>query len=312
MNWQNYFPDLTDPRVQGRTDHKLNDILMIALCSTISDGDTFEDMADYGHDKHAFLSHFLELPNGIPSHDTFRRVLSLVKVDQLGGVLREQATRLLPTLAHQQVCIDGKELRGTIPTGRKHALVHWLSAWAVEHQQSSGQLRVEGKTNEISLIKPLLSSLELTHSLVSIDAIACQPAIVAPLVDQQASYLIGLKASQHTLFEQVRDWMLRYESTPARYSERSPDHGRAEWRQVWLSREIDLLETTQHWAGLNTIVMIGSQRWQGERTSVGTRFYISNLATATAHQVAGYVGQHRFGGPMEYRKSIALAAGCGL
>jgi len=292
MNWQDYFPGVSDPRVVGRTDHKLNDILMIALCSTISDGDTFEDMADYGQDKQAFLRQFLELPNGIPSHDTFRRVLSLVRVDELDAVLRQQAARLLQTLAHRHVCLDGKELRGTIPAGRKHALVHLLSAWAVEHQQSLGQLRVESKTNEISLIKPLLSSLELTDSLVTIDAIACQPGIVAQLVEQGASYLIGLKANQDTLFEQVRDWMLRYESTPAHYTQRSLDHGRAELRELWLSRDLDLLETTQPWAGLNTLIMTRTHRWIGQQCSVTNRFYISNLATATAHQVGGYIREH--------------------
>ena len=115
---------------------------------------------------------------------------------------------------------------------------------------------------------------------------------MAQLVEQRAFYLIGLKANQDTLFEQVRDWMLRYESTPAHYTERSLDHGRAELRQVWLSRELELLEATQPWAGLNTVVMVRSQRWIGDRQSVVTRFYISNLATATAEQVAGYIRQH--------------------
>lgn len=292
MNWQDYFPNVSDPRVAGRTTHKLNDILMIALCATISDGDTFEDMADYGRDKQTFLSQFLELPHGIPSHDTFRRVLSLVPVEELDAVLRQQATSLVQTLAQKQVCLDGKELRGTIPNGRKHALVHLLSAWAVEHQQSLGQLRVGGKTNEIRLIKPMLASLELTDALVSIDAIGCQQAIVEQIVAQKAQYLIGLKANQDTLFEQVRDWMLRYADQPAHHTERGLDHGRAELRQVWVSRELDLLEATADWTGLRTVIMVRTQRWQGEQVSRMTRFYISSLGQATAEQLAGYIRQH--------------------
>jgi predicted transposase YbfD/YdcC len=292
MNWQDYFPGVSDPRVMGRTDHKLNDILMIALCATISDCDGFEDMADYGRDKHIFLGQFLQLPNGIPSHDTFRRVLSLVQVDQLEAVLRQQATRLVQTLAGQQVCLDGKELRGTIPNGRKHAMVHLLSAWAVEQQQSLGQLRVEGKTNEITLIKPMLASLELADALISIDAIGCQQSIVEQIVGQQAHYLIGLKANQNTLFEQVRDWMLRYNDQPAHYTERSLDHGRAERRQVWVSRELALLDATADWAGLKALVMVRSQRWQGDQVSSTTRFYITSLGQATARQLAGYIRQH--------------------
>lgn len=292
MNWQNYFPDVSDPRVVGRTDHKLNDILMIALCATISDCDNFEDMADYGRDKQAFLSQFLQLPNGIPSHDTFRRVLTLVKVEQLEAALRQQAARLMRTLAGQHICLDGKQLRGTIPSGHKQALVHLLSAWAVEHQQSLGQVRVEGKTNEISLIPAMLSSLELTDALVSIDAIGCQQAIVEQIITQKGQYLIGLKANQDSLFEQVRDWMLRYSHQPAQYTERSLDHGRAELRQVWVSRDLELLDAATDWAALNTLVMLRSQRWQGEQVSTTTRFYISSLQQATAHQLATYIRHH--------------------
>ena len=292
MNWQNYFPGVSDPRVVGRTDHKLNDILMIALCSTISDGDTFEDMADYGRDKYAFLSQFLQLPHGIPSHDTFRRVLSLVQVEQLDAVLRQQAMTLVRTLAQRQVCLDGKELRGTIPSGRKHALVHLLNAWAVEHQLSLGQLRVEGKTNEITLIKPLLASLELTDALVSIDAIGCQQAIVEQIIAQKGQYLIGLKANQDSLYEQVRDWMLRYADQPAHHTQRDLDHGRAELRQVWVSRDVDWLETTTGWASLTTLIMVRSQRWQGHQMSHATRFFISSLEKATAEELAHYIRHH--------------------
>ncbi|GAB3762746.1 ISAs1 family transposase [Spirosoma pomorum] len=203
MNWQDYFPGVNDPRVVGRIAHKLNDVLMIALCATISDCDGFEDMADYGRDKQTLLSQFLQLPNGIPSHDTFRQILTLVRVDQLESVLRQQAANIIQTLAGQHICLDGKELRGTILNGRKHALVHVLNAWVVEHKQGLGQLRVEGKTNEISLIPTMLASLDLTDALVSIDAIGCQQAIIDQITCQKGPYLIGLKTNQ------IRPFLIR-------------------------------------------------------------------------------------------------------
>lgn len=187
--------------------HLLSDILILVLCGVIADCSDFEEIEDYGQDKKEFLREELGLkfPNGIPSEDTLGRVFRYLKSSELERSLQSCSKEIMNSLAGKHLSIDGKELRGTIPAGKKHALVQQVSVWLSEESLSFAQLSVEAKSNEITAIPALLDMIDCKDSIITIDAIACQKEIVAKIVEKEADYLIGLKKNQSSLYEQVSE-----------------------------------------------------------------------------------------------------------
>ncbi len=161
MNWDNFFEGVEEFRVQGRCLHKITDIIMLILCSLVADCEDFEEIQDFGNDRIEFLKTFLDLPNGIPSHDTMDRLMRHLKADQLSGALGRCGRQLINQLSYYQVCIDEKEVRGTIEEGHKHASVQILSAWVRKVNASLGEIRITTKSNEIDATPQLLEVLDL-------------------------------------------------------------------------------------------------------------------------------------------------------
>ena len=174
------FAHLTDPRVQGRCLHQLVDILALLLCGTLAGCDDLPEICDYGRARLAFLRTELGLvfANGIPSEDTLERLLKRLDPNELAQTLRSCAG----SLAGRQLCVDGKEHRATTPAGRRHALVRTVSVWVADARLSFGQAQIGAKTNEKTAIPALLDTLDVAGSVVTIDAIACQPSIVGRVV----------------------------------------------------------------------------------------------------------------------------------
>ena len=281
-----------DFRVEGRCLHVLEDILGLVLCGVIADCDDFDQITDYGKDNIEFLRKELGLSftNGIPSSDTLNRVLRYLDSCNLEECFKQCLAHL--SLVGKQVCIDGKELRGTIPQGKKHALVRMVNVWVEEYSLSFGQLAVEEKSNEITAIPALLDTIDCTGGIISIDAIGCQQEIVEKIRDKQAHYLIALKANQGALYEQVADFMQRNKPSLAFHQQMDKAHGRGEERRVAIASSIDLVEAREKWTDLNTLVMVERKRILAGKEQRQTFFYISSLLETDPQLYSQYVRGH--------------------
>lgn len=273
-----WFTEVDDPRVVNRCRHKLSDILFIALSTLICNGEDFEDMVEFAHQRYDWLNTILELPDGIPSHDTFNRVLQRIEPEALQKGLREDGQLLLDTLNEKQIVLDGKKLRGVSPIGKGNSGLYILSAWVSENNLCVGQTKVEDKSNEIKAIPALLDTLDIQGATISIDAIGCQKAIATKITEQKADYLLSLKKNQQQTFEQVED-SFRFNNGTCFHEEWEYDHGRYETRQctlIKLSESEQKDEIYSQWEGLRHLVRIQARRQTSKGTTHETRYYLSN------------------------------------
>jgi predicted transposase YbfD/YdcC len=292
MNWQDFFIGVEDFRVEGRCHHLLSDILMLTLIGVICDCDDFEQIADYGRDNEVFLKTFLELPNGVPSHDTLNRVFRYLDSEQILSCLQEWSLSIVSFLRGKQIVIDGKELRGTIPQGKKHATIRIVSAWVREDGISLSQQVVDSKSSEITAIPKLLETIDISGSVVTIDAIGCQRAIAKLIVSKSADYVLSLKKNQGDLYEQVSSYFNQNEGALPCFEERDLGHGRAELRKTYLCHDLKFMEETQNWEGLKSVFMVKRYRWNADKKQEQIQFYISSLANPTAKEAAKYARGH--------------------
>ena len=266
-----------DPRVERSKLHLLSDILFIALCAVIAGAETYTEMASFGKIHFDWFKRFLKLPNGIPSHDTFGRVLSLIDPKALNqclidivGVIREKNVK------DKHIAIDGKTLRRSFNKGQKP--IHVISAWASEHGVVLGQIKTEEKSNEITAIPELINMLCLEEALVSIDAMGCQKKIAKQILDRKGDYLLALKQNQKALYEEVN---LFFESDLSEielstHKEIDSGHGRIETRKSTVCRDIDWLQEKENWPSLRAIIKIESIREIDGEEQKETRYYISS------------------------------------
>src|SRR3954451_4178659 len=199
---------IEDPRRGWKVEHRLIDILVIAVCAVLGEAETFEDIALYGRCKEAWLRGFLALPNGIPSHDTFRRVFMLIDPDAFERCFLAWVRAVFrPGVgAPRQVAIDGKTVRRSFDRKRGRSPLHLVSAYATEHGLVLAQRAAEGKGGELAVLPGLLAGLDLRGCLVSLDALACQPAIAERIVGGGGDSLLALKGTRKKAHAEVRDW----------------------------------------------------------------------------------------------------------
>jgi len=294
---QEHFAELTDPRVDRGKLHLLLDILVIALCAVICGADTWVEMEAYGRAKEEWLKGFLLLPNGIPSHDTFARVLARLKPDELQRCFLNWI-RAVSELTHGEVvAIDGKTLRRSFDRAAGKGAIHMVSAWATVNRVVLGQQRVDEKSNEITAIPALLRLLELEGCIVTIDAMGCQKEIARTIVEQGADYVLALKGNQGVMHDEVELFFAgarqhEFWDIPYRVHHTvDGEHGRIEERRYWLVSEIDWLAETRAWRGLHSFGMVEAQRTVGETTTVERRYYLTSLA-GDVQQFAHAVRSH--------------------
>ena len=292
MDVAEFFFEVDDPRRDGSCFHLLSDIIMIVLCGYLADCEGFVEVHDYALDKEDLLREFLQLPAGIPSHDTLNRVFRHIDPTQLERALIQWGHQLIKRLKDQHLVIDGKQLRGTTPAGKKQANVQLVTLWAEGHRLCVGQQQVAQKTNEIVAIPQLLKPLDVAGSLITIDAIACQKEIVELIVAKKANYLIGLKANQGSLYEQIADHFEKRKSSLPEAVSRDLGHGRAEKRTVWVSTDLRWLDAVEDWAGLSSVMRVDSERWQGGQRQRASRYYISSLVCPTAQAAGRSIRRH--------------------
>jgi predicted transposase YbfD/YdcC len=280
--------EIPDPRVKRRRRHKLVDILVIGLCSIITGGEGFNDMALFGKIKRDWLKTFLALPHGIPSHDTFNRVFSALDPHRFLDCFVRWVQGICPALAGDVVAIDGKALRRALDEG--DAIPYMVSAWASENGLALGQVKVNDKSNEIAAIPELLQVLDLQGSIVTIDAMGCQKDIAAQIVDKKADYVLALKGNHATVHEEVHEFFADAvlpcadqaaptvaPQTMVSSKTLEKDHGRIETRRYWQSSDIDWIEDKPLWKGLRSIGMVESIRCIKGKNSIERRYYLASL-----------------------------------
>ena len=273
-----YFADLPDPRrVTQNKLHSLQDILMMVLSAVLSGIEDWVGMETFAQEREAWLRGFLELPNGIPSHDTLSDVLGRIDPVAFRAAFAAWATAALPDLAGEQICIDGKAVRGS--REGDNPAVHLVSAFAGRARWVLAQQAVAEKSNEITAIPDLLGLLDLAGAVVSIDAMGCQKAIAQTIIDGGADYVLTLKDHHPTLCEDVRLW-LDTEVARGRLPVQETlekDHGRIEIRRSALSPQIDWLDAKPDWAGLQAVGRVESTRIIGDQVSTDCRYFLCSF-----------------------------------
>jgi predicted transposase YbfD/YdcC len=295
-----YFADLPDPRVVGRTDHDLLDIVVLALCAVMSGAEGWDDMEAWGQEREDWLRQFLRLRNGIPGHDTIRRVFEALSPAELEARFERWVSAVCPAVAGRVIAIDGKALRGSGSVVRGQRALHLVSAYAAEYGLTLGQRACAEKSNEITAIQELLPVLALEGAVVTIDAMGCQTAIAGQIVAAKGDYVLAVKDNQPHLAEALRDFFatLNHPGYPPRavstFETLDKGHGRLETRRCIAVDELDWLDTMglrSRWPGLASVACIEAQRTIGETVETETRYVISSLP-AEASRILHAVRTH--------------------
>jgi predicted transposase YbfD/YdcC len=274
-----HFAGLTDPR-RGKVTYPLINILTIALCATIAGADDFVAIADWARQKRDWLSQFLDLSSGIPSHDRFNAIFRALKPEPFERCLVSWITALHEVTAGQLVAIDGKTLRQSFDRAGAKSALHMVSAWATANKISLGQVAVAEKSNEITAIPVLLGLLELQGALVTIDAMGCQAEIAEKIVEKKADYVLAVKANQPTLhagiieffLDQMEDDFARVKVS--RHETREEGHGRIEHRTYYVCDVPEDLPDRGRWKGLKRIGVAISDTVRSGKPCDDVRYYI--------------------------------------
>ena len=282
------FEELSDPRMNRTRYHKLVDILVIGLCSLLTGGEGFSDMEVFGKAKQDWLKTFLELPKGIPSHDTFNRVFSAIDPHAFLECFIQWVQGICPALQNEIVAIDGKALRHALDEGQ--AIPYIVSAWASNNGLTLGQVKVNDKSNEITAIPELLRALELKGCIVTLDAMGCQKDIAARIIAKQADYVLALKGNHATIHEEVKEYFdaavppcaIQCADADALgamdfFQTVEKDHGRIETRRYWHSTDIEWFADKPLWKGLRSFGMVESIRRIKGKSSIERRYYLCSL-----------------------------------
>jgi len=273
---------IPDPRVTGRCDHLLVDIIVIAITAILCGADDWNSIEGFGKAKEEWFRRFLQLPSGIPSHDTFRRVFARISPSAFQECFIEWVRDVAGTIKGV-IAIDGKTLRRSHDRGLGKKAIHMVSAWAAENSLVLGQVKTDEKSNEITAIPELLQLLDINGCIVTIDAMGCQKAIAKQIIEQKGDYVLALKGNQSGLHEAVEAVFEKADSVG--YNDSSVDYfetsersrNRVEIRRHWTIECDGLFEHTKLWEGLNIIGMVECERTLNDTTTIEYRYYIGSI-----------------------------------
>jgi predicted transposase YbfD/YdcC len=271
-----YFTELTDPRVERTKAHLMVDIIFITIAAVVCGAETWNDIENYGKAKEAWLRHYLQLPNGIPSHDTFNRFFSALDPEEFEQAFLSWIKDISELMEGDIVSIDGKTLCGSRNGDSKRA-IHIVSAWSKANQLSLGQVKVDEKSNEITAIPKLLDVLVIHGCLVSIDAMGCQRDIAAKIREKGADYILAVKGNQGRL-EEDAELTVRLTKPETEWVENDFGHDRIEQRKCTLYTNLSFIENAAAWKDLHAIVKIEATRYfkSSKREEQETRLYITS------------------------------------
>lgn len=282
-----HFGSLEDPRVERTKRHQLLAIITIALCAVICGADTWVEVEEFGYAKRAWFERFLDVPHGIPSHDTFGRVFARLNPEQFQACFLSWVQAINTVLPAQQIAIDGKTARRSHDRGAGKAAIQMVSAWACGTHLVLAQRHVKEHSNEQTALPLVLKHLELAGCIVSIDAMGSLPKIAKQIKEQDGEYVLALKANQGTMYQDVVDLFTEAETTGFaelvydRHHTVDKAHGRLEhrWYGTIADQEtIGYLNAKGVWPGLRSIGMVEAQRTVGEKVTTQRRYYLMSLA----------------------------------
>jgi predicted transposase YbfD/YdcC len=303
-----HFGGLTDPRLNRTKDHDLIDILVIAICTLLCAGETFNDMEDFGRAKQDWFKTFLGLRNGIPSHDTFNRVFAALDPKPFLDCFLCWTQSVRQAVPQEIVALDGKALRRALD--KDQSVQYIVSAWAESNGLVLGQLKVADKSNEITAVPELLRVLELSGCIVTLDAMGCQKKIAKEIMEADADYVLALKGNQEKVHEEVKSFldaaveekqrqrprgalMPKEAQTLQAFETVEKDHGRLETRRYYQSDCLEWFADKGKWEGLASVGLVESVRQLDGKTTVERRYYLSSLklgVEAFARAVRGHWG----------------------
>ena len=283
---QDCFEELDDPRVTGRCDHQLIELVILAVVGVLCGADSWVGIETVGKAKEKWLKQFLDLKNGIPSHDTFGYVFSRLDGEQFQACFVRWVEGVFTVTEGQVLAIDGKTARGSYDRYTNKSAIHMVSAWASANGIVLGQRKVDDKSNEITAIPQLLRVLDVSGCIVTIDAMGCQTKIAQAIRDEKADYVLRVKDNQSKLKQDLEDWFVHGDQQGFAgmavdfYEDVTKNKGRIETRQCWAIADSVAMEHIRHyegWADLQTIVRVHRQRQVGDMISTETAYYISSL-----------------------------------
>lgn len=297
------FEEIPDPRRPGgNIQHKLVDLLVIILLGVICGCETWIEIEDYAHAKYEWLKTILELPGGVPSNDTYRRLMTRMLPQKLEEAYRQWVLPYVGGCIGKHIAIDGK----TICTASNYRLsneetpegkLHIISAWVREDGISLGQIKTDEKSNEITAIPKMLDTLDVKGAVVTIDAMGCQVDIAEKIIDREANYLLALKKNQLNLYESVEEYFKWARTEPIEkkqlkeYSYEEHEHGRYVYRTVEVCNDVSWIETVREWKRLSSIVCVTRKGEREGRQTEETAYYISSREWE-ADEVAKHIQGH--------------------
>jgi predicted transposase YbfD/YdcC len=287
-----HFSNLADPRIDRTKRHQLLDILVIAICAVVCGADNWEEVQLFGEAKEGWFKTFLDLPNGIPSHDTFWRVFAKLDPEQFQASFVSWIAAVSEVTQGQVIAIDGKTLRRSHDQQLGRGAIEMVSAWAAENHLVLGQVKVDAKSNEITAIPELLRVLEVSGCIVTIDALGCQKEIAQAILDQEADYVLALKENHGRLYEDVVRLFDDLEASAfqaypySRARTVNKNHGRLETRTCFVIAEQQTLlhlRDAAEWTGLQAVIKVHARRQLGDEVTEKDRYFISSLTSDARH-----------------------------
>jgi len=276
---------INDPRIGSNRRHQIIDIIALTICAVIAGNDTWEEVEEYGIDHEKWLKRFLNLPGGVPSHDTIRRLFIRLDPSQLEQAFREWIASIRPASPQEMIAIDGKTLRRSHDTYHRKTAIHMVSAWSSTCSLVLGQLLTRAKSNEITAIPELLDALEIKGSIITIDAMGCQSSIAKKICAKKADYVLAVKDNQKGIHDQLK-WFFADIELPSdadtglveHLSTFDKERGRLERRDFVVSGEIEWMDKELlGFPQVKSIGMVKCRRTVGSKTTVDCRYYISSL-----------------------------------
>ena len=283
--FSDYFSEIEDPRIERTKKHKLEDIFFIAICGVICGANDWVNIEMFGKAKEDWLKEYLELPNGIPSHDTFGRVFQQIDPKEFQKRFLEWIRDVQKKTAGEVVAIDGKTIRRSHDKREGKKAIHMINAWATTNHLLLGQEKTEEKSNEITAIPELLEVLSIAGCIITLDAMGCQEDIASKIIKKEADYVLAVKENQGRLYQDLKELFdgaekVDYQHVPHDFEKQVSKHGRIEIRRCWTISDqeyIEYIHRYQRWPALQTIALVESERIIDGKSSVERRYYISSL-----------------------------------